>query len=233
MVAIAMEALMAVVVAVPAAGRVALVAGATGLVGREVLAALLTDKHYAAVLAIGRRQLVEQHPKLMSIKVDFTRLKALLPVDDAYIALGTTIKVAGSREAFRAVDFDAVLSVATAAREAGATRLGVVSAMGADARSGIFYNRVKGEMEQALAETGFQSVVIARPSMLDGNRAALAQPIRPAERLGVFVMAALRPAIPPNYRAIRAADVARALIAAVQRGQPGQRVMLSGEMQAA
>ena len=208
-------------------------AGATGLVGREVLAALLTDKRYASVLAIGRRQLVEQHPKLMSIKVDFTRLKALLPVDDAYIALGSTIKVAGSREAFRAVDFDAVLSVATAAREAGATRLGVVSAMGADARSGIFYNRVKGEMEQALAETGFQSVVIARPSMLDGNRAALAQPIRPAERLGVFVMAALRPVIPPNYRAIRAADVARALIAAVQRGQPGQRVMLSGEMQAA
>ena len=208
-------------------------AGATGLVGREVLAALLTDKRYASVLAIGRRQLVEQHPKLMSIKVDFTRLKALPPVDDAYIALGSTIKVAGSREAFRAVDFDAVLSVATAAREAGATRLGVVSAMGADARSGIFYNRVKGEMEQALAETGFQSVVIARPSMLDGNRAALAQPIRPAERLGVVVMAVLKPAIPPNYRAIRASDVARALIAAVQQGKPGQRVMLSGEMQPA
>ena len=208
-------------------------AGATGLVGREVLAALLTDKRYAAVLAIGRRQLVEQHPKLVSIKVDFTRLKALPRVDDAYIALGTTIKVAGSREAFRAVDFDAVLAVAKTAREAGATRLGVVSAMGADARSGIFYNRVKGEMEQALAETGFQTVVIARPSMLDGNRAALAQPVRTAERLGVAVMAVLKPAIPPNYRAIRASDVARALIAAVQQGQPGQRVMLSGEMQPA
>ena len=221
----------AVAAVAPAAGRVALVAGATGLVGREVLAALLTDKRYAAVLAIGRRQLVEQHPKLVSIKADFAHLKALPPVDDVYIALGTTIKMAGSRLAFRAVDFEAVLSVAKAARKAGATRLGVVSAMGADARSSIFYNRVKGEMEQALAGEGFQSLVITRPSMLDGNRAALAQPTRLGERVGIALMSVLKPVIPVNYRAVRASDVARVLVAAVLEGQLGQRLIFSGQMQ--
>lgn len=206
-------------------------AGATGLVGREVLAVLLTDKRYSAVLAIGRRQLLEQHPRLVSITVDFMRLQALPAVDDVYIALGTTIKVAGSRQAFRALDLEAVVAVATAARAAGATRLAVVSAMGADTGSATFYNRVKGEMEQALARIGFETLVIARPSMLDGNRAALAQPTRLGERLGITLMSALKPLIPRNYRAIKATDVARALVAGVTDGRPGKRIILSGDMQ--
>ena len=218
-------------VAPAAAGRVALVAGATGLVGREVLAVLLTDKRYSAVLAIGRRQLLEQHPRLVSITVDLMRLQALPAVDDVYIALGTTIKVAGSRQAFRAVDFDAVIAVATAAMAAGATRLGVVSAMGADARSAIFYNRVKGEMEQALARIGFNTLVIVRPSILDGDRAALAQRMRLGERLSVRLMSALKLFIPRNYRAIKATDVARALVAGVTDGRPGKRIIVSGDMQ--
>jgi uncharacterized protein YbjT (DUF2867 family) len=207
------------------------VAGATGLVGQAVLAALLTGRPYTAVLAIGRRQLVEQHPRLVSIKVDFTQLPALPPVDDVYIALGTTIKVAGSKQAFRAVDFDAVVAVATAARAVGATRLGVVSAMGANAGSAIFYNRVKGEMEQAVARIGFDTLLIARPSMLDGDRAALAQPTRLGERLGITLLDVLKPIVSRNYRAIKAADVARALVDGVTYGQPGVRVILSGDMQ--
>ena len=206
-------------------------AGATGLVGREVLAALLTDKRYSAVLALGRRQLVEQHPRLISLKVDFAKLPALPPVDDVYIALGTTIKVAGSKPAFRAIDFDAVLAVAQAARKAGATRLGVVSAMGANARSGVFYSRVKGEMERALGDLGYQTLVIARPSVLAGNRSQLGQPTRSGELLGLAISTALKPLIPANYRAIQASDVARALVGAVVEGRPGQRVILSGEMQ--
>ena len=206
-------------------------AGATGLVGREVLAALLTDKRYSAVLALGRRQLVEQHPRLSSLKVDFAKLPALPPVDDVYIALGTTIKVAGSKPAFRAIDFDAVLAVAQAARKAGATRLGVVSAMGANARSGVFYSRVKGEMERALGDLGYQTLVIARPSVLAGNRSQLGQPTRSGELLGLAISTALKPLIPANYRAIQASDVARALVGAVVEARPGQRVILSGEMQ--
>ncbi len=199
--------------------------------GREVLAALLTDKRYSAVLALGRRQLVEQHPRLISLKVDFAKLPALPPVDDVYIALGTTIKVAGSKPAFRAIDFDAVLAVAQAARKAGATRLGVVSAMGANARSGVFYSRVKGEMERALGDLGYQTLVIARPSVLAGNRSQLGQPTRSGELLGLAISTALKPLIPANYRAIQASDVARALVGAVVEARPGQRVILSGEMQ--
>ena len=220
-----------VVAAVVPAGRVALVAGATGLVGRAVLAALLTDRCYAAVHVLGRRPLVEQHPKLNSHQVDFARLPDLPAVDDVFIALGTTIKVAGSEQAFRAIDFGAVLAVASAARKAGATRLGVVSAMGADTNAKIFYNRVKGEMEQALQGLGFKTLVIARPSMLAGDRAALAQPARPGERIGLVLMAAFKRFIPANYQAIRARDVATALVAAVQEDRPGSRVLRSGDMQ--
>ncbi len=181
---------------------------------------------------MGRRAPNLRHRKLTTHVVDFAHLPSLPQLDDVYIALGTTIKVAGSKPAFRALDFDAVLAVAKAARASGASRLGVVSAMGADAGSSIFYNRVKGEMESALTALGFPVLVIARPSMLAGNRAALGQPTRLGERFGLGLMQIMRAAIPANYRAIQASDVAHALIGAVTLGTPGRRVMLSGDMQA-
>jgi uncharacterized protein YbjT (DUF2867 family) len=101
---------------------------------------------------VSRRALDARHPKLQVHVVDFRRLPALAPVDEAYLALGTTIKVAGSQAAFRAVDLDANLAVAKAAIAAGAKRVALVSAVGADARSSVFYNRVKGELEEALKE---------------------------------------------------------------------------------
>ena len=209
-------------------------AGATGLVGQAVLAALLTGKHYAAVHCVGRRSPKHSHPKLHAHVLDLASLKKLPGighVDDVFIALGTTIKAAGSQAAFRAVDFDAVVAVARAAKAAGASRLGVVSAMGASASSRIFYSRVKGEMEDALTQLGYPALIIARPSMLAGNRAALAQPERAGEHLGLLATRLLKPLIPANYRAIAADDVAQALIKAVQQTKQGQRVLLSGEMQ--
>src|SRR5690606_17391283 len=137
--------------------------------GQAVLQGLLADDSVAAVHALGRRKLGFEHPKLISHAVDFAALPPLPPLDEAYLALGTTIKVAGSQEAFRAVDYEANLAVARAARAAGARRLGLVSAMGADARSSIFYNRVKGELEDALTALGFSTLVIARPSFLAGD----------------------------------------------------------------
>lgn len=211
--------------------RTALVAGATGLVGRELLQGLLDDDAVAAVHVLARRPLGVQHAKLSVHTVDFAGLPALPVLDEAYLALGTTIKVAGSQPAFRAVDFDANLAVACAAQVAGARRLGVVSAMGADAHSRIFYNRVKGELEDALAGLGYEGLVIARPSLLVGDRAALGQAKRAGERIGLRVSRLLRPLIPSNYRAIAARDVARALLRAVPVAR-GQRVLLSGEMQA-
>lgn len=209
-----------------------MVAGATGLVGQEILAALLADKNYSVVHCVGRRTLGLRHPKLSQIQVDFAALPTLPPSNDVFIALGTTMKVAGSRAAFKAVDLEAVLAVALAARAQGATRLGVVSAMGANAGSPVFYNRIKGEMEEALKGLGFKTLVIARPSMLDGKRESLRQPARPSERVGLLLMRSLRPLIPANYRAIAAKDVANALIGAMKNGEPGVRTLLSGAMQA-
>ena len=209
-------------------------AGATGLVGQAVLAALLTDKRYAAVHCVGRRPLALKHPKLIGHVLELTgltELPGIAHVDDVFIALGTTIKVAGSQAAFRAVDFDAVVAVARAAKAIGASRLGVVSAMGASPRSGVFYSRVKGEMEEALARLNYQTLVIARPSMLAGDRAALAQAGRPGEHIALLATRWLKPLIPANYRAIAGEAVAQALISAVHQTMQGQRVLLSGEMQ--
>src|SRR3982751_4961884 len=133
--------------------RTALVAGATGLIGQALLAQLLADDRYGRVEVVARRPLTSalaRHPRLGVRIGDAAELAGGAPrADDVYIALGTTIKVAGSETAFRAVDFDLVVAIARAAHRAGATRLGVVSALGADATSLVFYNRVKGEMEAA------------------------------------------------------------------------------------
>ena len=209
-----------------------LLAGATGLIGREILGLLLADRGVVAeVHTLGRKPPPQAHARLRHHASDLRQIPALPPLHTAYIALGTTIKVAGSQQAFRAIDHDAVLAVARAAHAAGATRLGLVSAMGADAGSRVFYNRVKGEVEQAVGQIGFATLVIARPSLLVGDRAALGQPARRGEIVGKAVSRVLRPLIPANYRPIRASDVARALVDAVSRGAPGQQCLLSGRMQ--
>jgi uncharacterized protein YbjT (DUF2867 family) len=210
--------------------RTVALAGATGLVGRAILEGLLADSSVAAVHALGRRDPGVSHPKLTPHVVDFAALPQLPRLDEVYLALGTTIKAAGSQAAFRAVDFDANLSVARAALDAGARRAGLVSAMGADAKSRIFYNRVKGETEEALAQLAFEGLVIARPSLLVGDREALGQPGRLGERVATVFSRLLRPLIPSNYRAIAAPDVARALLARVPTAR-GRVVLRSGEMQ--
>jgi len=227
---------MAVAVAAVAdvqAERVAMVAGATGLVGREVLAALSADRRWHAIHVVGRRapEQAQRHAKIHFHRVDFTRLPVLPAVDDVFIALGTTISVAGNQEAFRAVDHDAVLALARQARAAGATRLAVVSAMGADTHSRIFYNRVKGETEDDLRQLGYPTLVIVRPSLLVGDRAALRQPNRIGERFGQLAMGLFAPLIPADYRAIAASSVAGAMVRAIATGTPGTQVLLSGTMQ--
>jgi uncharacterized protein YbjT (DUF2867 family) len=216
-----------------ASRRTVLIAGASGLVGREILQGLLADDSVVAVHSLGRRELELKHAKLTQHRVDFSKALPALPgAGEAFVALGTTIKAAGSQEAFRAVDYDAVVAVAKAAKAAGAKRLGVVSAMGADKRSGIFYNRVKGETEEALSAMGFETLVIARPSFLAGDREALGQPLRGGEKLAMNVSRILAPLIPDNYKSIDASAVARALLAAVPASR-GRRVMLSSELRRA
>lgn len=212
-------------------GRTALIAGASGLVGTEILTKLLADARYNAVLSIGRRTLDLSHPKLKQLVVDFLAIPELPAVDDVFIALGTTLKVAGSQAAMRALDVDAVVAVASAAKASGAKRLGVVSSMGANAKSPVFYTRIKGEMEAALQNLHFTQTVIAQPGQLSGPRQALGQPDRAAERAALAVMHWLRPLIPANYRPIPSTHVASALIAAMALNTPGVYRLLSGDMQ--
>jgi len=219
------------VVATP---RTALLAGATGLVGDALLSLLVASKHYRSVHVLLRRSPpnIEAGAKLKIHQIDFARLPPALPkVDDVFITLGTTIKIAGSEAAFHQVDFDFVVNIARAARAAGATRLAVVSALGADPTSRIFYNRVKGEMEIAVLQLGYESVVVAQPSMLMGDRAALGQPPRSAEIWAARLLAPLGRIMPKSVRPIPARAVASALLTAMLDAKPGVHVLKSGAMQ--
>ena len=206
------------------------VAGGSGLVGRELLQQLAGTP----VLALVRRPLAGLPPDAARREhvVDLQQFPADLPAPArVFIALGTTMAQAGSQAAFRAVDFDAVLSVARAARAQGATHCGVVSALGADARSGVFYNRVKGEAEAALIALGFERLVIARPSLLDGHRESLGQPQRTGEAWSLRLTRPLAPLIPKAWRPIHADRVARALRLALDQPGPAVQVLESGAMQ--
>lgn len=197
--------------------RRAALAGASGLVGGFLLRRLLDDPATVSVFAPTRAPL-PPHPKLSNPRLEGAW--TLPPVDEAFCALGTTIKKAGSAEAFRAVDLGLVAAFSKAARAAGARRFGLVSAVGAHAGSRLLYSRVKGEAEAAVS-SGFQSVVIARPSILLGPRAER----RPAERLGISLALALRPLIPARWRAVQADSVASSLISAVRGGVPGLLIL--------
>lgn len=214
--------------------RSALLVGATGLIGRALLPLLEKSERYASVQVLVRRAVtgIEAHPKVGFHTVDFSHLpKAFPKVDDLYIALGTTIKVAGSEEAFRQVDHDFVVNTARAAHTAGARRLAVVSALGADAGSRVFYNRVKGEMQAHIAELGFESVVIAQPSLLIGDRAALGQPVRSGEVWATRLFSPVMWMVPRGVRPIAAEAVAAAMLAATLAARPGVRILSSGQMQ--
>jgi len=196
------------------AGRSALLLGATGLVGGQLLELLLASPVYGRVRVIGRRRQPGKHPKLESHVVDFDHLErhaALFRVDDVFCCLGTTIARAGSQEAFRAVDHGYVVEAARLASEAGAEQFLVVSAVGADAGSRVFYNRVKGEMEAAVKRLPFRALWILRPALLLGER----EEFRLGERIAAY---ALRPLAPlfvgrwRRYRPVHARDVAAAML---------------------
>jgi uncharacterized protein YbjT (DUF2867 family) len=207
--------------------RTALIAGASGLVGESLLRQLLDSPEYGRVIALVRRPLAPAHPKLVTVTVDFADLEKAggdLKCDDAFCCLGTTISQAGSRAAFRAVDHTAVLAFAWLARRHGAERMFVVSALGANAHSRVFYNRVKGETEEALEVLDFQTLAIFRPSLLLGRRARS----RPGERIGAVILWVAEPLLVGSlkkYRAIPAEVVARAMVRC-SFGRPGQGVLI-------
>jgi uncharacterized protein YbjT (DUF2867 family) len=213
-------------------GRVALLVGATGLVGGHCLDLLLGDASYARVIALTRRPLARTHAKLDARVVDFDRLGETagdVAADDVFCCLGTTIRAAGSQEAFRRVDFAYPVETARLAAANGARRFLIVTAMGANARSRIFYNRVKGEVEAAVRAMAFESVVILRPSLLLGERAER----RAGEETGKRVMSVVGPLLVGplrKYRGIEGGTVARAMVRLAKVAGPGVCIVESDEI---
>lgn len=203
-----------------------LIVGGTGLVGGMALTRALADARFARVVAPTRRPLSLRHPKLENPVVDFDALPASAAwwrVDAVVCGLGTTIRDAGSRSAFRRVDFDYVLAAATHARDAGARGFALTSALGADARSGNFYLRTKGEAEDALRTLGYPSLTLVRPSMIGGER----ERRRPMEHVAARLMLAVEPLIPRRYRVVGAERIAQCLLDAASAAEPGVRVVES------
>lgn len=208
--------------------RKLILVGATGLVGRHVLRLALADDRVGAVVAPARRDL-PGHPKLSAPRVDFERLPEAAEwwrADAVVCTLGTTMRTAGSREAFRRVDHDYPLAVARLARRHGTPAYVLNSALGADARSRIFYNRVKGELEEALAAQGFESLTFVRPGLIGGER----DEFRRGERIMLPIMAGLGPLLPRRWRINPAPRIAAALLEAALDAKPGVHVVGSDRM---
>ena len=201
-----------------------LLLGSTGAVGREVLSQALADARVGTVIAPTRRPLAA-HDKLTNPVTDFTPLDPAAPwwrADAVVCALGTTINVAGSQAAFAAVDRDLVIATARLARQAGATRMVLNTALGVSPR-GNFYLRTKAEAEAGVRALGFPSLTIVRPSLIAADRAV----VRPGEGAGLWVARALGPLIPRRYRPVPAGRIARALLEAAVQGQPGEQIVES------
>ena len=205
------------------AGQVALVAGASGMMGRELLRALAAGGAYRRVIALSRRPLSFESPRLANRIIRFESIEndlRGLVCDDAYCCLGTTLREAGSPQAFRAVDHDLVLRFARFAQSAGAKTLVTVSSAGAAPEARSFYLQVKGETELALTALRFRSLHLMQPSLLLGARTQW----RPAEALGRLIAPLCNPLLLGRYecwRAIPARTVAAAMCAAAALGAPG------------
>jgi len=211
--------------------KIALLAGASGYVGGLALTQLLDAPDIGRVFAVTRRPLGREHPRLANRIVSFGQMESQLKGVTCHVALcalGTTIRQAGSEQAFRQVDIDAVLTFARTAKAAQAQRFVVVSSAGADKGAKNFYLRTKGEMEEALQGLGFASLDILEPSLLLGWRGE----IRPLELVGSVFMPLVNPFLTgkrEHLRAISARTVAAAMLGATRSGRRGvQRYTYSG-----
>lgn len=212
----------------PSAPRSVLLAGATGLVGADVLRQLEADPSVTRIIIIGRRPAPSASPRINTQVVDFDDLDSradLFAVDQIICALGTTMKQAGSKDAFRRVDLEYPLKMARLGYSHGARHFLLVSALGANVDSRVFYNQVKGVLEEALRSMSYRSVTIVRPSLLLGKR----KDFRLFERVGMVI----GEFIPGRYRPVRAHDVARALVTAAREDAPGLQIIESEDIKVA
>jgi uncharacterized protein YbjT (DUF2867 family) len=210
--------------------KTALLAGSTGLIGSQLLELLLRDPRYSKVIAISRKPLSVSHHKLVNVVSDFKNLVTYaeeLKCDDVFCCLGTTIRVAKTKEAFREVDFEYPLTLAKIARSLGAAQFFLVSSLGANKKSGIFYNQVKGEVEEAVSGIDFRSIHIFRPSLLIGPRTEH----RSGEDAAKVFYKIFGFLIPVQYKSIESIRVARAMLAKAKEETAGKFIHESKEIQ--
>lgn len=210
--------------------KTAIVAGGTGLIGEQVLQLLLEDSRYERIIAIARKPSTLNHSKLTWLVTPLAELAAhqdALRGDDVFCCLGTTIKTAGSQTAFRAVDFDAPLQLAQLTLAQGARNYLLVSALGANRNSSIFYNRVKGEVEEAITALNWPTFHVFRPSLLLGPR----KEHRSGEGAAKVFFQLFGWLVPKKYKAIQATAVARAMIHFANEPQTGTFIHESDALQ--
>ena len=207
-----------------------LLVGATGAVGQEVLKQALADERISAICAVTRRPLDAEkfpaNPKLENIIVDFSTLPnrpVWCGVNAVICTLGTTIKIAGSKEAFAAIDLELPVTIARLAKAAGATRFGLNSSLGANALSPNFYLRTKGDAEEQITTLAYPSLTIVRPSLIDAER----EKTRTGEKLGLLAAHVFKPLIPQRYRPVTAEKIATALLDGVIAGKQGVKTIES------
>lgn len=207
--------------------KTAVIAGASGLVGSSLYKMLLEAPQYEKVHILVRRKMDVDHPKLVQHVTDFENLTIDFKVDDAFCTLGTTIAKAGSKPAFIRVDHDYVINFAEKILAAGAKGFYLVSSMGANPASNIFYSKVKGLVEEDLKLLGFPRLGIFRPSLLLGPRIEK----RTAEKFSGWMMTALDFMIPAKYKAIHVDQVARRMIEAASKEEHGIFLYESDKLQ--
>ncbi|HLT21805.1 MAG TPA: NAD(P)H-binding protein [Bacteriovoracaceae bacterium] len=206
-----------------------LLVGSTGLVGSHVLDLALESSQVEKVTVISRRPMKKSHAKLRVEVVNFDQLPEVSSwwkADAVICTLGTTIKKAGSKEAFRKVDFTYPLEVAKRARTNGTSTYVLNSAMGANKDSRFFYNQVKGQLETQLKEVGFRSLTFVRPGMIGGKR----EEFRLGEEVGKLVLGLLSPLLPKSLRINHPRNIAKELVEAALISKPGINIISSEKM---
>lgn len=209
--------------------KTALIAGSTGLIGGQLLDILLSSDRYSKVIAITRKDLPE-HAKLVQVKTDLNKIESLdltFRIDDIFCCLGTTMGKAHSKEKFHEVDFKYPLVLAKRGQAFGAQQYLLVSALGANKKSSIYYNRVKGEVEKAISSVGFATIHIFRPSLLLGPRTEK----RSAEDAARFFYKVFGFIIPAKYQAVDSLKVAKAMLHFAAMAQKGIFIHESKELQ--
>lgn len=209
--------------------RTALVAGSTGLIGSQLLDLLLADGYYDKIIALSRKSLPVSHARLENVLIDLHSLDKLstLKADDVFCCLGTTLKQAGSKEAFKRVDYEYPLQVAKSLKSNGAKKFLLVSALGANKSSRIFYNEVKGLVEETIGNLGYDSYHIFRPSLLIGPR----KEARAGEDAAKIFYSLFGFLIPKKYKGIESVKVARAMMTEAKSDKTGLQIYESASLQ--